>query len=221
MKISHSPLSRIPLILFAKAPIAGKVKTRLQSHCSPKQASEIAKILLEESVIKTTQAWPGKVFLSVWLDHEHEFIRCLVKRYPIKLVQQCAGDLGVKMADALERFGYPAAVMGCDVPQASDHSLVQAHEYLSQGDSVIGPSKDGGYYLLGLQAAQMAIFNDMKWGVATVWQNTLERADDTGLSFSRLDVLNDIDEWSDLLLAAQQLPSLARYLEEEGFLVGE
>lgn len=212
-------MSDIPLILFAKAPIAGRVKTRLQSHCSPHQASEIAKILLEESILKTTRAWPGEVLLSVWLDHDHEFIQLMKTRYSLRLVQQCEGDLGSKMADALDRFGYPAAVMGCDVPHLPDANLAQAHQQLSEGDYVIGPSHDGGYYLLGLQAPQTEVFDDMQWGVASVLDNTLQRAAELGLKFSTLDELNDIDEWSDLLAAAQHLPTLRHYLESEGLSV--
>ena len=209
-------MSNIPLILFAKAPIAGRVKTRLQSHCSPQQASEIAEILLEQSIIKTTQTWPGEVSLSVWLDHEHSVIQRLQESYRIKLVQQCAGDLGAKMHDALERFGYPAAVMGCDVPHIPNENLIRAHECLIRGDSVIGPSDDGGYYLLGLNRPQEKLFLDMEWGVSSVLENTLHRADAVGHTLSHLDALNDIDEWNDLLQAAQHLPLLMDYLQNQG-----
>jgi len=211
-------VTEIPLILFAKAPIAGKVKTRLQSHCSPEQASEIAKILLEESILKTTQAWPGKVLLSIWLDHEHEFIQQMQQRYRIELVQQCEGDLGAKMANMLTRFGYPSVVMGCDVPQISGEVLASAYDYLCRGKSVIGPSNDGGYYLLGLQRPQPEIFVDMEWGVDTVLANTLQRAKEVELDLTELAILNDIDEWSDLLLAVRQLSNLENYLKHEGLL---
>jgi len=87
-------VSDIPLLLFAKAPIAGKVKTRLQSHCSPEQAATIAEILLEESIVKATQAWPGEVFISVGLDIDHAFLQKMARQYPIKLTMQCDGDLG-------------------------------------------------------------------------------------------------------------------------------
>lgn len=209
-------MAEIPLILFAKAPIVGRVKTRLQSHCSPEQATEIAKILLEQTILKTSRAWPGEVLLSVWLDHDHEFIQLMQARYSLKLVHQCEGDLGAKMAAAFDRFGYPAVVMGCDVPHIPDYCLAQAHQQLANGNDVIGPSDDGGYYLLGLQASQAALFHNMQWGVSSVLDQTLQTADQLELNFSMLEELNDIDEWSDLQKAAPQIPTLMRFLEREG-----
>ena len=87
----------VPLLLFAKAPIAGKVKTRLMSHCSAVQAAKIAELLMEASIQKACERWPGKVYLSAWLDLEHDFFVKMLRRYPISIVQQCHGDLGEKM----------------------------------------------------------------------------------------------------------------------------
>ena len=105
-------MSEIPLVLFAKAPIAGKVKTRLQSHCSATQAAQIAQILLEESIKQTTKYWPGKVVLSVYLDSEHPFLTAMQDKYSLALSIQSHGDLGDKMLHAFETHGYPMAVMG-------------------------------------------------------------------------------------------------------------
>ena len=63
----------IPLILFAKAPVAGKVKTRLQPDCSAEQAAEIAKVLMEQTIKNAKQYWAGDVWLYVWPSAEHDF----------------------------------------------------------------------------------------------------------------------------------------------------
>jgi len=209
-------MSGIPLLLFAKAPIAGQVKTRLHSHCSPEQAAVIAEILLEESIVKAQSAWPGEVHLSVWLDYQHEFLQRMQKRYSLKVAQQAAGDLGEKMLAALNGFGYPAVVMGCDAPHVPAQVLQNAFDILSSGQSVIGPSEDGGYYLLGLQQPQPNLFNDIAWGGDQVLETTLVRARSTGLALHQLDVLNDVDEWQDVCRAARVLPRLADYIVSQG-----
>ena len=203
----------IPLVLFAKAPIAGKVKTRLMSHCSAEQAADIAELLMEASIQRACEAWPGDVYLSAWLDLEHAFFKEMLQRYPITITQQCEGDLGEKMRHALATFGYPCAVMGCDAPHITISSLEQAYDLLRTGRSVIGPSEDGGYYLLGLCGGADVLFEAMPWGGDQVLGKTLLSASSIGLTLSELSQLNDVDEWRDLLYAAQKVPSLHAYLQ--------
>jgi rSAM/selenodomain-associated transferase 1 len=205
----------MPLLLFAKAPIAGKVKTRLMSDCSAEQAAEIAKLLMEASIQRACKFWPGQVYLSAWLDLDHPFFTDMLQRYRIKITQQCEGDLGEKMRHALSRFGYPAAVMGCDAPHTKGVTLQRAFALLQNGESVIGPSEDGGYYLLGLCSAADGLFVDKPWGQNTVLETTLASADQAALRLTPLSTLNDVDEWQDLLDASAQLPSLQTYLQAQ------
>ena len=202
----------IPLILFAKAPIAGRVKTRLTSHCSDQQAADIACLLMQASIEKACQAWPGKVVLSVALDSDHTFFNDMKAQYDITLVEQCAGHLGERMRHALDCQGYPAAVMGCDVPHISVDNLQMAYAKLLGGESVIGPAQDGGYYLLGLVESADELFENKPWGTAVVLQLTLDAANKSGQKLHHLDILSDIDEWQDLVDAANQVPSLQQYL---------
>ena len=205
----------IPLFLFAKAPIPGKVKTRLQSHCSAEQAAKIACILLEESIRTVTKYWPGKLYLSVWLDSEHSFFERMQQQYSIELVLQCDGDLGAKMQNALARLGYPAVVMGCDAPHTSEQTLQAAYQGLLDGQSVIGPSEDGGYYLLGLNEPADFLFKGVAWGQESVLAQTLASAKQHQLELLQLDALNDVDEWRDLVKVADLLPALMEYLVGE------
>jgi len=206
----------IPLILFAKAPIPGKVKTRLQSHCSPQQAAEIASILLDKSLQQATEYWPGPVHLSVWLDHDHPYLALMHERYDVTLVPQCDGDLGAKMMNGLDQFGYPAMVMGCDVPHITSDTLETAYRFLSAGEPVIGPSVDGGYYLLGLTGSAPALFANMPWGTSRVLEKTLKSAVEMGLNFAQLEKMCDVDEWQDLLSASRVVPVLSDYLDSQG-----
>lgn len=210
----------IPLILFAKAPIPGKVKTRLQTHCTAKQAAKIAEFLMEGSIQTVSTHWPGSVYLSVWLDHQHDFFQMMQARYALPMVQQADGDLGEKMRHALESLGYPAVVMGCDAPHTMAETLRDAYRYLLQGESVIGPSDDGGYYLLGLTQPVDGLFDDQRWGSDTVFTQTLQAANEASVTLTQLASLNDVDEWSDLLNVVTrygaQFAQLNQYLQSEG-----
>lgn len=208
----------IPLILFAKAPIAGQVKTRLSSHCSAQQAADIAGLLMQASVEKVLQAWPGKVVLSAAIDIEHSFFRTMADTYGVEIVQQVQGHLGVKMHQALKQQGFPAAVMGCDVPHVSGDDLAKAYEHLLAGQSVIGPAHDGGYYLLGLASDQPELFDSKPWGTNQVQSLTLEAARKSSHKLLHLRAYNDIDEWGDLLMTADELPKIKAYLQAQNLL---
>jgi len=199
-------------LLFAKAPIAGKVKTRLQSHCSAEQAAMIAQTLLEESIIQATQHWPGKLYLSVALDSEHPFLQKMCAKYSIELVLQCEGDLGAKMFGAFEEFGYPAAIMGCDAPHIKAQDLVRAHQLLMDGQPVLGPSEDGGYYIIGLPFSCPTLFSGIEWGTSSVLSTTLNLASQSDVKLTMLEPLNDVDEWEDLISVAKKLPSLNTFI---------
>jgi rSAM/selenodomain-associated transferase 1 len=215
----NRPNSEIPLFLFAKAPIAGKVKTRLQPHCNAQQAADIAKILLEAAVQKCVAAWPGEVKLSVWLDREDNFLNSIAQRYSLDMVLQSEGDLGVKMQNTFDEHGYPAAIMGCDAPHVLSASLTRAYELLGQEKNVIAPSEDGGYYFIGLSQACSGLFEHIVWGAESVYMDTLANAKKQGLDHYSLPSLNDVDTWQDVLSVAKLIPSLDAYIKDNQLLV--
>lgn len=205
----------IPLLLFAKAPIAGKVKTRLQTHCSAEQAAAIATILLEASLQRVCEYWQGPVYLSTWLDTKHPSLLALSERFNVEILAQCEGDLGRKMNHAFEGQGYPMAIMGCDAPHILPESLEQLYQVLEQGRSAIGPSCDGGYYIIGLAEPAPYLFEDMPWGSDKVLGLTRDRQYSSGLDLLELRALQDVDEWSDLLAVQKHLPQIASYLGQQ------
>ena len=204
------------LVLFARTPIAGKVKTRLQPGCSAQQAAEVAAILVEETVRVVRTAWPGPVELCVWPEPHHDILHRISVNYDVPLTRQVTGTLGDKMQHAMTRVGYPCAVMGCDVPQCLPVTLVRASTLLTNGDNVIGPSTDGGYYLLGLQHPAPAIFTDIDWGEDSVLGETLRRAVKISLHLPLLEPLLDIDSFVDLVEVSYKVPTLARWLDNQG-----
>ncbi len=203
------------LMLFAKQPVAGKVKTRLQSDYAPLQVAEIAAFLIRASVQLACSSWPSQIYLYSTPDPDHALFQELARDFHIHLARQAPGDLGQKMLQAMRegiaRSG-AAAILGCDVPHCPWEIIEQAHEHLANGKCVLGPAEDGGYYFIGLQQAHAALFEGIAWGSNRVAEVTLTRAGRLGVGFEMLPVLNDIDTTEDLWLAAQAFAPLRTFL---------
>ncbi len=199
------------LIIFAKQPVAGRVKTRLQSGYSAAQVAEIATFLIESTVQLATANWPSEVYLYVAPDPDHPLFRRLAAEFHVHLATQADGDLGQRMSQALRegiaRSG-AAGILGCDVPHCPWQIVEQAHEHLANGRNVLGPTGDGGYYLIGLQQPQPALFEDIEWGGSRVAEMTLARAQAAGLIFEMLPRLEDIDTVDTLWTAARAFEPL-------------
>jgi hypothetical protein len=208
-------MSQPELILFARQPIAGQAKTRLQPQYSPECAAEIAAFLIRSTVELAVSAWPGEIMLSVAPDPDYPLFHELAREFGIHLATQAEGDLGDRMLSAL-RAGIArngsAAVLGCDVPQCKWEILDQANEWLAKGSNVIGPSEDGGYYFIGLQEPHPELFVAMPWGSSRVFEATLARAADMDVEFEQLKKLRDIDTANDLWLVAQIYEPLKKFL---------
>jgi len=208
--------SDIPIFLFAKKPVAGRVKTRLQSHCSPAVAATIAEELIRATVELVVANWDGQVRLCVWPDTEHSVFEEMRTAYSISIDVQAAGGLGKKLLHALDvgvgAYG-AAAVMGCDVPHCSAAIIRRTFVALAQRHNVMGPSLDGGFYLLGMCQTHPDMFRDISWSTPSV-ASSIER------NFRALDIivdlklpmLRDIDSWADLAIVAQQFQRLSAYV---------
>ena len=208
-------MSQPELILFARQPVPGQAKTRLQPDYSPEKAAEIACFMIRATVELAVSAWPGDVSLYVWPGTDHLLFRQLAREFDIHLVPQLEGDLGARMLHALQegiaRRG-AAAVMGCDVPHCGWDIVDQANGWLARGKNILGPTEDGGYYLIGLQEAQAELFTGMPWGGSGVLELTLARAKKLGIEFDLLKKLRDIDTAADLWLVAQKYEPLRQFL---------
>ncbi|MGE5240120.1 MAG: TIGR04282 family arsenosugar biosynthesis glycosyltransferase [Bacteroidota bacterium] len=209
-------MSQPELLLFARQPVPGEVKTRLLPEYDPARAAEIAAFLIRATVELAASAWPGRIYLYAWPDPEHPLFRELAREFPVTLAAQADGDLGAKMLaalrDGIERSGC-AAVMGCDVPHCDWPVLDQANDWLARGDNVLGPTEDGGYYFIGLQQPRAELFEGIEWGGDRVLAATLARAETLGIEFEMLPLLRDIDTAADLWLIAQKYDALRRFLE--------
>lgn len=208
----------IPLMIFAKAPVPGQVKTRLMDRCDAEAAAYIAELLLSHMVKIACQHWPGRVVISVAGDQQHSVFATLKQKYLVECIGQSDGDLGVRMHHAFD-FAFkgsvgPAAIIGADVPHCSADVLQEAWLNLSNGANIIGPAVDGGYYLIGLQQPCVELFDGVDWGTSKVYQQTLDRARDVPLSFHVLPSLSDLDTWADIKAFIEDKPMAIPELTE-------
>ena len=194
---------RVALAAMAKVPIAGAVKTRLCPPLQPDEAAELARCFLEDRV-EQLGAVPVGDRLVAFTPPEHALaVRALVPP-DVRIVPQQGVDLGARMNGLLTDLlaeGYAGAlVVGTDTPTLPTAYLVEAAAVLREAaaDVVLGPSEDGGYYLIGLTAPAPELFVDMAWSTATVCEETLRRARAAGRRVSVLPTWFDIDRIADL-----------------------
>jgi len=209
---------RAPLLcVFAKAPLAGTVKTRLQKRCGAAVAAQIAAALAEETVRRASRHWPGPLCVYGHGAGDDSFLGQLARRHQAALRPQTGADLGERMAEALRRGVAEhgaAAVMGADVPHVEKKVLRRAHHALRRGGNVIGPAADGGFYFAGIaDKVPEGLFRGLRWGHAEVFADTVRSCAALGLTFTvQLPALCDIDTWDNLTAAAAEVPALRRFV---------
>ena len=193
------------LLVFAREPILGRVKTRLAAGIGAEAALAVYRELLALTAAAVTQA---QVPATVWLAEAPAPPANAAESRPEWLglpwrVQPAAGSLGDRMAHAFsEAFAAGAGrmvIIGTDCPGLSAELLRRAFDELATHDLVLGPADDGGYYLLGLKALQPDLFVNKDWSTATVLPDTLADAARLGLRVAQLPTLHDVDSAQDLI----------------------
>lgn len=192
----YFPSSKNALVIFTRNPELGKCKTRLAKTIGEKSALDIYKYLLQHTakVSKKTEA-DKYVFYSENIIKQ-DFWKSEVFRKKL----QYGYDLGARMENAfseLFQLGYEKVIIiGSDLLDLTSSHIEKAFSSLSKNDVVIGPAKDGGYYLLGIKKLHPTIFKNKAWGTSTVLKDTLN--DIQNCTFDLLEELNDIDTFEDI-----------------------
>ena len=187
------------LIIFVRNLEKGKVKNRLAKDIGDDKSLEVYKHLLQYTKDITVSC---KCNLFVFYSHYLHISDVFDDHLFSKHIQE-GNDLGERMMNALKKvFNLgcgKVCIIGSDCYELQTEILNEAFEKLQQNDVVIGPSTDGGYYLLGMTKLFPDFFVNKDWGNSTVLDDTVENINQLGLTFSELDVLNDIDTIEDLL----------------------
>lgn len=191
----------IRIIIFAKAPVAGQVKTRLIPALGAVGAARLARRMLAHTVDKAFAAGVGTVELCASPSmHDPAWHRPTLPP-ELQWSDQGEGELGERMARAARRWldaGQPLLLIGTDCPELDCQMLQTAAQSLSDHDAAIAPTADGGYALLGLNRFDATVFDNIRWSTDTVARETLSRLETLGWSVHRLPSLHDIDEAADL-----------------------
>jgi len=192
----YFPTSKKALIIFTRNPELGKCKTRLATTIGDANALNIYKFLLMHTVEITTQLKADKfVFYSDTIWKEDIWNRQVFR----KKVQQ-GEDLGQRMANAFQelfKMGYKEIVIiGSDMHDLYQEDIEEAFQALETFDYVLGPSEDGGYYLLGMNHFNEKLFKNKSWGTDTVLRDTLIDLKNEHLQL--LEERNDIDVYDDI-----------------------
>lgn len=198
-------MDRTSLNIFAKSPVLGTVKTRMSPPLSPAQC-----LRLHESLLNHTLAR-----MRPLIDSEVEASLCLTGTLEEALEQagrmdargfgvdvQCGAHLGERLSHALAtRFGqgYSKVIfVGTDCPSLGSKTVRDAIRALNRQQVVIGPARDGGYYLIGFAACLPQILQGIPWGTPAVYETTLDRLRRRGLRWKSLERQADLDTFGDL-----------------------
>lgn len=208
------------IIVFAKRPAAGHVKTRLTPPLPPDEAASVYEACVRDVIALAARQ---RARVELWYVEEPRARLWFETELPHLPAQaQNGNDLGARMLDAFTRSFASGAervvIIGSDSPTLPETVLNAAFDDLHEVDVAIGPSLDGGYYLIGLRAASLekaaALFSSMTWSGPSVFRVTLERIESSGLEARVLPGWYDVDTIDDLRQALLDAPDdshLARW----------
>jgi uncharacterized protein len=203
------PTQRIAIIVLAKLPIPGRVKTRLCPPCTPEEAALIAEASLLDTLtaVKDAVGARGDLFGSTFISLERSGFAV-----PDRLgrsghvFDQCEGGLGERLAHAFATVARPAILIGMDTPQVTVELLVEAATHLHTEDSVIGPATDGGFWIIGLRSAHPRAFDGVPMSSDRTGVEQVLALRRIGLNPVFVSPLSDFDEFEEAVAAAALIP---------------
>lgn len=193
------------ILIFAKAPVPGEVKTRLQPELSMQQCARLQQRFIEHTLRTCLDSTLCEVELWCSGDARHVFFEACRERYPMAVYAQQGANLGARMLHALEhtlqraRF---ALIVGTDCPALTATHLNAAagilHANASRQHAVFIPADDGGYVLLGATCASQALVENIEWSSDRVMAQSRRNLGRANIAFTELDPLWDVDRPEDL-----------------------
>jgi rSAM/selenodomain-associated transferase 1 len=191
------------LIIFARYPTPGQVKTRLIPRLGAVGAAHLYRQMAEQTLHHALSlAAQRPLGIGVWYTGGEAAALAAWLGPQVAYHRQHGGDLGQRLQAAFAGAfaqGHRAVVaIGTDCPDLNTALLAEAFDQLQHHSLVLGPARDGGYYLIGLREPQPRLFEGIPWSSATVLATTVERADQLGLMPAYLATLSDVDRPEDL-----------------------
>lgn len=198
------------IVIFAKAPIAGQVKTRLCPPLTSEQAARLYESFLLDTVARACSLSEVRVFVAITPADSEPLFRALLP-FPVFYFPQRGATLGEREANVFVDL-FPQGLsrivlIGSDIPTMPVTHLHNAFALLAapSTDVVLGPSTDGGYYLIGARALHPALFADITWSTSVVLAQTLHQARRAGLRVAQVSSWYDVDSADELQQLAEEL----------------
>jgi uncharacterized protein len=205
--------------IFAKAPVPGLVKTRLVPPLSFEEAAAVARACLETTLRRFASVVDAPVTLFLDGDAD-DALRALAGSLGVRIAPQLGANLGARLEAAFRSLREAGATqtvaIGSDSPTLDPAWIVRAIASLDTHDAAIGPTEDGGYYLIGVRGIIPELFRGIPWSTDSVARTTFERASALGLSVHILPVWYDVDDVATLrraLADGASFPDLAHRLQ--------
>lgn len=207
---SSLPAGRERLVVFARSPFLGRVKTRLTPPLTPAEALVFHRALVEDT-LERLERWT-RSGLERWLYLSEALSMQLDVAPAWRSRVQTGDDLGERMEDAFRRANEDGrdrvVILGSDSPTLPLDYLDQAFDLLGTNDVVLGPADDGGYYLVGTSVLVPEMLRGIAWGSSRVLEQTTRALSRAGRSFHLLPSWYDVDTAQDLLRLEQELERL-------------
>lgn len=198
-------MDRTSLNIFAKAPVLGTVKTRMSPPLSPAQCLRLHRALLDHTLARMRPLIASGVEASLCLTGTLQEALEQAGRMDargFRVDNQRGAHLGERLSHALTtrfRQGFSKVVfVGTDCPGLGSKTVRDAIRALNRQEVVIGPARDGGYYLIGFAACLPQILQAIPWGTSAVYETTLDRLRRRGVGWKSLGRRADLDTFGDL-----------------------
>jgi len=201
------------LVIVAKAPVIGQVKTRLCPPLSAAEATELFRCFLVDTVARARTVPDAQICLAFTPADSEALFRALLP-FPLRYLPQRGNGLGERLvnifADLLHEGFTRVVIMDSDSPTLPTAYLQEAFTLLGDpgNDAVFGPCSDGGYYLVGARAVHHGLFENITWSTASVLTETRAQARLHQLNVALLPAWYDIDNGADLHKLAAELGRL-------------
>ena len=195
--MSLTQKGRVALVVMAKAPEAGRVKTRLSPPLSAGEAAELSRCFLLDTIERVREVRDVAPVIAHDPPEAAPLFRALAPEFGLRA--QHGTDLGARMADCaaagLAAGATAVVLIGTDTPHVPAEQIRLAVRLLGEGahDVVLGPSEDGGYYLIGLRRLHRELFDSMAWSTAAVFEETIARCRSLQLRVALLPPGYDVD----------------------------
>ncbi len=199
------------VLIFLKNPAPGKVKTRLAATVGESRAVE----MYEQMVEYVCSVLPAEI--TPWVMFDPPGSRSDLERWlrprlssKAKFIPQCDGDLGARLSHGFDKaleIGESVAAIGTDCLEISEATFSETWNALERSDCVLGPTDDGGYYLIAMKRHIPELFCDIAWSTEHTLTETIDRASAGGFGIHLLRTLRDVDTESDWIRAKARLGS--------------